>query len=212
MSGWTVDIACLYTSCTPVAELSNTVCWSNHSTHPTRRMPLTRKTETRVAAVRAALRKASCPCRGSSVMWGVRMKDVFFVAYVVKEGTVSELSSDEFASRRMRALARKFEGASPNNSDIRICLPTLTRMATPCACTVVNALAKIVLATIAVETVIVVDPVVSRGNAECLGGQSKAHQFPTGIRRESRPRAPDCRLVQKQGSARCINQSSLSEG
>jgi hypothetical protein len=86
VSGWTVDIACLYTSCTPVAERNNTVCWSNDSTHPTRRMPLTRKTETRVAAVRAALRKASCPCRGSSVMWGVRMKDVFFVAYVVKEG------------------------------------------------------------------------------------------------------------------------------
>src|ERR1700680_4395256 len=70
VSGWTVDIACLYTSCTPVAERSNTICWSNDSTHPTRRMPLTRKTETRVAAVRAALRKASCPCRGSSVICG----------------------------------------------------------------------------------------------------------------------------------------------
>ena len=112
MSGWTVDIACLYTSCTPVAERSNTVCWSNDSTHPTRRMPLTRKTETRVAAVRAALRKASCPCRGSSIMWGVRMKDVFFVAYVVKEGSVSELSRDAFASRRMQAIARKFEAAN----------------------------------------------------------------------------------------------------
>ena len=100
LSGWTVDIACLYTSCSPVAELSNTVCWSNNSTHPKRRMPLTRKTETQVAAVRAALRKASCPCRGSSVICGVRMKDVFFVAYVVKEGSVSELSHDAFASQK----------------------------------------------------------------------------------------------------------------
>jgi hypothetical protein len=28
VSGWTVDIACLYTSCMPVAELSNTICRS----------------------------------------------------------------------------------------------------------------------------------------------------------------------------------------
>jgi hypothetical protein len=42
------------------------------------------------------------------------MKDVFFVAYVVKEGSVSELSRDAFASRRMEAIARKFEAA---NSD-----------------------------------------------------------------------------------------------
>src|SRR5260370_21744417 len=56
VSGWTVDIACLYTTCTPVADHSNTVCASNDSTHPTRRMPFTRKTDTRLATVRAASR------------------------------------------------------------------------------------------------------------------------------------------------------------
>jgi hypothetical protein len=130
---------------------------------------------------------------------------VFFVVHVIKEGTVSELSTDELRLEECERLHASLRPRIPNNSYIRNMLgsPTLTLMATLCASTmphastVSNASAKIVLASIAVETVVVVEPVVSAENAERLGGRSKDHQFPVGIGRESRPRAPDCRLVQK---------------
>jgi hypothetical protein len=109
------------------------------------------------------------------------MKDVFFVAYVVKEGSVSELSRDAFASGRMRAIARKFEAA---NFEI-------TRITHMFAYFNSNGHA------LRLHRVPCLHRVLSAENAERLGGRSKDHQFPVGIGRESRPRAPDCRLVQK---------------
>jgi len=92
------------------------------------------------------------------------MKDMFFVAYVVKEGSISELSRDAFASRRMRAIARKFEAEFRltrilhpyfNFNGHALRLHRVPRAA------VAVASVKIVLSTVAVETVVVVEPVVS---------------------------------------------------
>jgi hypothetical protein len=62
------------------------------------------------------------------------------------------------------------------------------------------AVAKIVIATVAVETVVVVEPIVSAGMAKA--SVVKKTLGCRGALVEEAGRAPGCRLVQKQRSAR----------